>query len=389
MEKEDLKQLLKKYQTGTIKKNDLVALLNYVAIPENESIIDQLLEELMEEMKEDTALPIASEKLYEHITTHPQFRDQPIRTLRRYYRWISATAAMLVLAGGVWWYTTLVPTNNKVMDNRQTIVSTVTSSPTDRLLLKTSTGKVIDLDNSTGDGTTGIAAAHFSDDGGLRYDKEGNVIPAEKHTIMTPKGRQYHITLSDGTRVWLNSATTMTFPARFQGDLREIKLDGEAYFEVQRAENWPFVVHANQQKIEVLGTHFNVNTYREDKITYTTLLEGKVSVSTASQEKILRPGQQATTTAQSHALEVKNIEAKDVLAWKDKMFVFNNEEIQQVMRQVSRWYDVEVIYLNGMEGKRIGGSIPRFENVEELMEALQATGLLQYQMKGGQIIIKE
>jgi len=387
MENEKLKQLLKQYQTGTIKKNDLVALLDYVAIPQNEPLIDQLLTELMEEMQEDPIWPLPSEKLYERITAHPKFQPKPVKTIY-YYRWISAAAALLVLAGGLWWYA-LSPTSDITTDNTRAFISTVTTAPTDKLILKTSNGQVIDLDNLSSDEATGIPTLRFSDDGGLTYDKDGNLTLSEKHTIMTPKGRQYHITLSDGTKVWLNSATTMTFPARFQGDLREINLDGEAYFEVKRAESWPFVVHTDQQKIEVLGTHFNVNAYREDKISYTTLLEGKVSVSTSDQKKILLPGQQVKTKVQSTSLEVKNVEAKDALGWRDKMFIFNNEEIQQVMRQVSRWYDVEVIYLDGMEGKRIGGSIPRFENIEELMEALQATGLLNYQMKGGQIIIKE
>src|SRR5690606_22427881 len=101
------------------------------------------------------------------------------------------------------------------------------------------------------------------------------------------------------------------------------------------------------------------------------------------------PGQQAISTNNSSVLEVKNIDTKDAIAWKNNMFIFNNEEIQQAMRQVSRWYDVEVIYLNGMEDKRIGGSISRFDNITELMDALQATGLLHYQMKGGAVIIKE
>jgi len=386
MEKERLRHLLKAYQTGTITKHDLTILLDYIAIPQNEPMIDQLLAELMEETEEDTALPLASDQLYQRITAHSQFHPQPVKASRHYYRWVSAAAALLMIAGGLWWYFRS-PVNNTVPDKEQ-LISTVTSTPTERLLLKTSSGQIIDLDNSGNNKETGIAALHFSDDGGLTYNKDENIALTEKHTIMTPKGRRYHITLSDGTKVWLNSATTMTFPARFQGDLREIELDGEAYFEVKRAENWPFVVQTNQQKIQVLGTHFNVNAYREDQITYTSLLEGKVNVATATRNTILRPGKQAKTTGKSDALEVKSIEAKDILAWKENMFVFNNEEIQQVMRQVSRWYDVEVVYLDGMEGKRIEGSIPRLESIQELMEALQATGLLHYQMKGGQIIIE-
>lgn len=395
MKKERLKQLLREYQAGTIKKNDLVGLLEYVANVEHEPVIDQLLAELMEEMDEDKTLSLASDSLYERITSHPHFHSykessrkliggKPIKLL---YRWASAVAVVLVFLGCFWWYAD--QKSDLFHEEQYGEVRTVTSAPSDKLILKTSSGFVIDLDDQLVAGSTEIAAIHFSDDGSLTYDGEGNIVsPEEQHTIMTPKGRQYHIILSDGTKVWLNSATTMTFPAKFSGDLREITLDGEAYFEVKSAVDWPFVVHADQQKIEVLGTHFNVNAYSEDNIAYTTLLEGKVSVSARGQKKILRPGQQAKT-AQSSIIEVTNVDVQDALAWKSNMFTFYDEEIQQVMRQVSRWYDVEVVYLDGMEGKRIGGSIPRFENIRELMEALQATGLLHYEMKGGNIIIKE
>lgn len=387
MEKERLKRLLKEYQTGTIKKNDLVDLLAYVARAEHEPVIDQLLAELVEEMEEDTTLPLTSDSLYERITNHPQFQPLRQKTAKLWYRWISVAAAVIVVFGGFWWYA--AQNNGSYHENQDREVRTVTSAPSDKLILKTGSGLVIDLDSELSDTSSEIATLHFSENGSLNYEIGGNIVYPEEHTIMTPKGRQYHIVLSDGTKVWLNNATTMTFPVNFDSNLREIKLDGEAYFEVKSDSDWPFVVHADKQRIEVLGTHFNVNAYSEDEMAYTTLLEGKVNVSTAKQKTALRPGQQAKTMAQSSVVEVKNVDVADVLAWRDNMFTFNNEKIQQVMRQVSRWYDVEVVYLDGMEGKRIGGSIPRFRDIGELMEALEATGLLHYQMKGGQIIIKE
>lgn len=386
MEKERLKRLLREYQTDTIKKNDLVALLEYVAKVEHEPMIDQLLAELMEEMEEDATLPLASDSLYERIINHPRFRPHRQKTMRVWHRWASVAAAIFVILGVFWWY---MLKDNGLPHKDQHIVRTLTSAPSDKLILKTSGGQVIDLDSELTDKSSEIATLQFSDDGSLNYESGRDIVSPEEHTIMTPKGRQYHVILSDGTKVWLNSATTMTFPVKFDGDLREIKLDGEAYFEVKSGSDWPFVVYADRQTIEVLGTHFNVNAYTDDEITYTTLLEGKVNVSTAAHKTALRPGQQARTNTPSAILEVESVDVMDVLAWRDNMFTFHNEKIQQAMRQISRWYDVEIVYLNGMEGKRIAGSIPRFEDIEELMEALQATGLLHYQMKGGQIIIKE
>ena len=389
MREGELKKLLQEYQTGSIKTDDLVTLLDYIALGQNEELIDRLLAELMEEMKEDPALPIASESLYERITAHPQFQSTPITSLRYYYyRWVAAVAAVFIMVGAAWWF--ISPhADDWSIDEIQYTARTVTTAPTDKLLLKTSGGEIIDLDNLTTNETSGIPTIQFAGQEGLIYGKTGQEDIQEEHTIITPKGRQYHLVLSDGTKVWLNSATTITFPARFNKNKRQVKLDGEAYFEVEKAAQWPFVVHASTQAIEVLGTHFNINSYNEDKITYTTLLEGKVSISAAGNSTILYPGQQAKNTTHSSTLEITRIEAKDAIAWKDNIFLFHNEEIQQAMRQVSRWYDVEVVYLNGMEGKRIGGSVSRFEKITELMNALQATGLLHYEMKGGTIIIKE
>ncbi len=387
MEKGKLKQLLREYQEGSIKKDDLITLLDYVAIKNNETQIDQLLAELMGDMKENPELPVASDRIYERIVTHPQFRSTPIKVTRLYYRWAVAVAAFLVIVSGFWWHTTQNQYRNH--DKNHYTARTVTTTPTDKLLLKTSKGQIIELDQLTTAEGTGIPTIQFADQKGLVYGNDGKEAVQEEHTIITPKGRQYHLVLSDGTKVWLNSATTITFPAHFKGNIREVTLDGEAYFEVKKATDWPFVVQASTQTVEVLGTHFNINAYREDNTTYTTLLEGKVSVSADNKKTILHPGQQAKNTTKSSLVEVKAMEARDAIAWKDKMFVFNKEEIQQAMRQISRWYDVEVVYRNGMEGKRIGGSVARFENITELMDALQATGLLHYEMKGGTIIISE
>src|SRR5690606_11730859 len=240
MEEEKLKRLLREYQTGVIKKNDLIDLLEYVAKVENEPTIDPLLSELMEEMEEDSALLLESENLYKRIITHPHFMSHKRKSVRLWYYWASIAAGVLIVLGGFWWYTE----QNKglMFGDLSSEIRTITSAPSDRLILKTSDGKVIDLDSELIDESLGIPSLRFSDDGGLIYDANGNMISPEEHTIMTPKGRQYHIVLSDGTKVWLNSATTMTFPVKFSGDLREIKLDGEAYFEVERASDWPFLV---------------------------------------------------------------------------------------------------------------------------------------------------
>src|SRR5690606_25828315 len=172
----------------------LITLLDYIAIDKNETQVDQLLAELMEDMKEDPALPVASDRLYERIVTHPQFRSKPGNVVRLYYRLAAAVAVLLVLIGGVWWYTTQYRNH----DENHYTARTVTTKPTDKLLLKTSKGQIIELDQLTPEGT-GIPTIQFADQEGLVYSEDGNEAMQEEHTIITPKGRQYHIVLSDGT----------------------------------------------------------------------------------------------------------------------------------------------------------------------------------------------
>src|SRR5690606_5172508 len=234
--------------------------------------------------------------------------------------------------------------------------------------------------------------SHFSiEDDEITYERN-NAPHADDntiHTLVTPKGRQFKVVLSDGTKVWLNAATILKFPVHFGKDERIVEVDGEAYFEVRKSQEWPFIVRSSGQRIKVLGTHFNVHAYKEDYKSSTTLLEGKVEVSNGKQQRILRPGEQAVSSNQHRKLHVQSVNGTDVIAWRDRLFVFHNEEIQDVMRQVSRWYDVEVEYLDGMEGKHIAGSIPRYENIKKLMEALAATDLLNYEIKGGTVIISK
>ena len=182
--------------------------------------------------------------------------------------------------------------------------------------------------------------------------------------------------------------------------MREVKIDGEAYFEIKKANKWPFIIKTNRQQVEVLGTNLNVSAYVDDASTKTTLITGNVRVSsysdgnmsksttlTALYSEILVPGQQATTTEGDCKIALSTVDTEEIISWKQNLFVFNNEEISEVMKKVSRWYAVDVEFHDGMKGKRIGGTIPRFEHIDELMKALEATGVLHYKMEGGRVII--
>lgn len=206
------------------------------------------------------------------------------------------------------------------------------------------------------------------------------------HTICTPRGGQYQIVLEDGTRVWLNSASTMKFPSHFKGDERKVELTGEAYFEVADNASMPFLVTSGNQLLRVLGTHFNVNAYQDEGTINTTLIEGKVKVSQISggKSRLIEPGQQARLGS---GIELLNVNAGDVISWKNGYFVFSGEKVQNVMKQISRWYDVDVTYEGTVTSETFVGSIPRDKQLTEVLRILELTKEAKFRIEGKEVVV--
>lgn len=400
IEKGRLKQLLTEYITDTISKADLNELLDYVSLNEDEAELDAFMEEMFDGMDVDQPAPLSTGELYKRIIKHPQFKEEVVRRNTKVRWWVASAAAIILLGVGTLLYNEISIMSSTPHAEVTLVIETQQSSEKGRsAILRLADGREINLD----DAKSGVLVKqnnmqitlkgtelHY--EGGELFDKNGNIL---MNTISTPRGRQYQVVLPDGSKIWLNTATTLTYPVRFSADQRLVEVSGEAYFEVQKAEDWPFVVKTTNQQVEVLGTHFNVSAYDDDgEITKTTLVEGSVRVSLVSKEtdilvnsSILAPGQQSTTIKNSDKIKIRSVDTEEVVSWKRNLFVFTNEEVGEVMKKVSRWYDVDVEYEDGMGGKRIGGTIPRFESIEKLMEALEATGLLHYRMEGGKVII--
>lgn len=212
------------------------------------------------------------------------------------------------------------------------------------------------------------------------------------NTISTPRGGQYQVNLPDGTRVWLNAASSLKFPLSFAGlKERKVELKGEAYFEVEKDASKPFVVQSDQQIVQVLGTHFNINSYGDEPDTKTTLLEGAVKVTavngTKAEQAFLKPGQQAQINSASTHVNVVRVDPMVEIAWKNGQFFFENESIENIMKQISRWYDVEVIYEDEMAGKTVWGSVTRYTNVSKVLSILELTGGIHFKIEGRRIIV--
>lgn len=214
--------------------------------------------------------------------------------------------------------------------------------------------------------------------------------PVEKvvmNMLATPRGGQYQIVLPDGTKVWLNSASSLRYPTAFAGNERKVELSGEAYFEVSKDPNKPFYVKTATQTVTVLGTHFNINSYADEVATKTTLLEGSVRVTGNSNgvSAKLKPGEQAVNTV--NAIEIKeNADIDEAVAWKNGKFLFRNTDLHTIMRQLSRWYDVDVEYQGNVVQKHYRGRISRNVPVSEIFQILKTSGI-NFTIDGRKIIV--
>ena len=221
-------------------------------------------------------------------------------------------------------------------------------------------------------------------DGQLEYtisNSDNSSQSISYNTIETPAGGQYQINLPDGSKVWLNSASSLRYPVRFVGKERRVEISGEAYFEVAHNSRMPFKVANASQTVEVLGTHFNIMAYPDETSTKTTLLQGSVKIIKENKSIIISPGQQ--TRVKDGNIDVVNVDVNEATAWKDGYFMFKSEDIQSIMRQISRWYNLEVTYQGNFPEKVFGGKISRSRNVSEVLEILESTGSIHFKIIPG------
>ncbi len=215
-----------------------------------------------------------------------------------------------------------------------------------------------------------------------------NVNQIVYNTIITPRGGQYHIMLPDGTSVWLNSASSLRYPISFTGAERHVELNGEGYFEVAKSKHLPFTVAAGKMNVRVLGTHFNIAAYDDDQSAKTTLLEGSVSLTKNKQQVTLVPGQQAIAENNGSSIVTKTVNANDAIAWKNGFFSFRKETLENAMRKIARWYDVEVVYQGKKTDKLLGGSVLRTQSITEMLSYLETIGIAKFKIEGRRIMVK-
>ncbi|WP_256009342.1 FecR family protein [Desertivirga xinjiangensis] len=326
-----------------------------------------------------------TKKIYEGA--EPNISSAP----RRYPLWpqVGIAACVIFLIGAMFFYYGYKPTAKK-----QLYVQDDVQPGNNKAILTLANGKRIFL--STGKGIMDAASRKLAEESGVIITRgENNQLiytlsgqagidkTAAFNTIETPRGGQYQVILPDGTKIWLNSGSSARFPVVFSTAKREVEVTGETYFEVAKDANRPFSVISNNQVIEVLGTHFNVNDYQDDGLTRTTLVEGSVRIQAGKSEKVLKPGQQSIVSPALSVIRTKEIENIDeVLAWKDGFFIFDDTPLTTVIKQLERWYDIEFKEVSDQPLMMFNAKISRSSSLSKVLKVMEITSGIKFKIKG-------
>jgi transmembrane sensor len=337
---------------------------------------------------------VLKERIFNKINSVIKKSSSPARKIIS--TWLSIAAGILLFAGCFICYYAYIhhrQAKQPISAHQKNHLKDDVSPGGNKAILTLASGKKIDL-NDVKNGVLanqGHTVLKKDRDGKLIYETPGGKAKDSSatvyNTITVPKGGQFAIVLSDGSKVWLNSASSITFPAAFSKNERKVTVTGEVYFEVAKNKQLPFRVTAGKQTIEVLGTHFNINAYTDESTIKTTLIEGSVKVSADGQTAILKPQQQSTVVINKAGnISINTVDIDDVLAWKNGNFQFEKAEIPLIMREAARWYDVDIKYEGALLRRHFTGSISRNVNLSELLKMLKYTGI-NFKIEGKTIIV--
>lgn len=372
-------------------EKELMALL---LEPENEPVVKKLIEKALENKGSEMQLPKeVSVSILQKILQKDRAKVVTIKSrkaiLKPWIRVAAAAAVILFISGISYWIFT--------KENKENITASVSSSKKagpilpggNHAILTMADGSIIVLDSLQNGKLQQGNATIKKQNGLLVYDgstpsKAGGAITY--NTLTTPRGGQYQVVLPDGSKVWLNASSSLHFPTAFVGKNREVELTGEAYFEVAKNKEKPFHVNVKGMQVEVLGTHFNVNAYSDENSIKTSLLEGSVRIKDGSESGLLKPGQQGVIRSDSKNIEIKNVDMDEVIAWKNGLFQFDGANITAIMREIGRWYDVDIVYADKVPARSFEGKISRDAPLSDVLKILELSNV-KFNVEGKKIIV--
>jgi len=377
MNENEILALLKKYQEGTLSNEDkdkVDAWYLHKASNSNLQLNEYELEDSYEYLK--AKLPL----------------KQETKVIRIWPRVAVAASIAVLLGTGIFYFTKPKEQIPQVAEKPKEI-----APGGNRGILTLSNGKQIVLadisakDTIAKEGEEDEVTIKMGANGVITYIINPNTVASKAdanlfNTLSTPTGGQYNIVLADGTKVYLNAVSSIKYPTQFNGDQRIVELDGEAYFEVAKNKNKPFIVKSGDQDIEVLGTHFNVHAYDNESVVKTTLLEGSVAVNYKNQKAILKPGQQSNVSDKFNKITIKQVDTEAAIAWKNGRFKFDNADLKTVMRQLERWYGIKVEYRGDVSDVRFNGGTFMNKNLSEVLKVLELSNI-KFKVEGKTIIV--
>jgi transmembrane sensor len=392
-----LETLIERFRNKTISDAEHAELLNLLALHENARKARQFFKEVIDSQsgKEQFFNASESQALFASVQAaiHANKKKTPVRMLP-VWKWAGmAAAACVLIAAGYWLMRPPGQETIKPVAQTKSNAPDLLPGSKNKAVLILADNKQIVLD-STGAGVLSVqgnARIRKDDSGQIIYENEnliGKPAGPVYNELYIPNGGEYQLVLADGSKVWLNSASRLKFPVSFSGNTREVELSGEAYFEIAKDKAKPFKVHfSDHSTVEVLGTHFNINSYADESRQAVTLLEGSVKVSgqwsvVSGKPAILKPGQQAVLTHNS-PLTTHNVNTEEAVAWKNGYFMFEDENIKSIMRKLARWYDFIPVYEGNIEDQHFEAAISRFKNISQVLKMFEATGTIHFKIIPG------
>lgn len=404
--------LFKRYFDRTATEEEKTELMARIDDEENVEEVKKLMDEAWNEF--GASAPVFTDELSKAMLRRVLQKDTDHKLLNRSgtmrLNWIRIAAAAAVLVflatGGYLWYTSNDQAGKMAVNNSSVKIQDVAPGG-NKATLSLANGKTIALDSTqngilTQQGNTNVIKVKS---GLLTYNRRQGAlqkaqpstrsIPREiqQNTLRTPRGGQYQLVLPDGSKVWLNAASSITFPTAFTGKERRVEVTGEAYFEIHTDDKHPFIVGlppahpgGNRPEIQVLGTYFNVNAYSNEPAVRTTLVEGAVRIVAKGNSKILKPGQQAAIQRNSNRIQIGKANIEEAIAWKNGLFYFNGEDMATIMHKISRWYDVQVTYQNAVPEGHYSGIISRNTNLSEVLKILRLSGIA-FKIQGKRLVV--
>lgn len=404
MNQNKLDELLSLFAEGKISRDEFEHLFDYLrSEDDDDDSINYAIDQELGKMKQCASLTDGEkDAIFQNIVTNDKFGQEPVsessgnHLVRAWYQVGVAASILAMLTVGLYFYTNRTIDTQLVLSESPNIKEKPIIKPGgDKAVLTLSDGSKIILEDAKKGLLANQAGVSIQKtaDGELLYSFAKNLnsvseaLPEEViyNKIETPYGGKYQINLPDGSKVWLNSASTLRFPALFSGNTREVELNGEAYFDVAKNPNKPFKVITKDQIVEVLGTQFNINSYSDEETFKTTLIEGSVKIIYKDRVVLLSPGQQFQPNMKSS--KVIEADTEEVTAWKNGYFLFKDEDIRSIMRKISRWYNVEVNYSGNIPDVGFGGNISRSKDINEVLNVLQLTNAVHFKVEERRITV--